>query len=302
MRRRVPRVRATHLIAALAVLVALSGTAVAANGGAIGLGQRNVASKPTTLTDKRGTPLALVAKHGKPPLSVSGNSTQVPSLNASLLGGLSAASLQPQDKAFTKPGDATFTVPRGFHHMLVLGLGGGGGGGFGLAGGGTGSGGSEGGQILVWTPIAPGSVWTVTVGSGGGPGSAQDLDPLDGRATMVRSPSGASLLYVTGGDAGQNGSTCSAGDTADVPGGDGGQIYGPDSPLAAAGAVVLQGSVGLPGAGTATLCGQSGDGGVGGADSLAGGGGDGGGTGTGTGNQEFGLSGRDGLVIVEFAR
>jgi hypothetical protein len=89
---------ATNTIAAtgigvLAVVVGGLGVATAANGGSLTLGHHNSATKTTTLTDKKGTPLSLVTKKGKPPLKVNSKGL-VKHLNASLLGGKSAAQLQ----------------------------------------------------------------------------------------------------------------------------------------------------------------------------------------------------------------
>jgi hypothetical protein len=74
------------LVAVTALVVAMSGTAVAATGGAFILGRANKATSITSLSDRKGTPLALSGPGGKPPLTVS-SSTKVRNLNASLLDG-----------------------------------------------------------------------------------------------------------------------------------------------------------------------------------------------------------------------
>jgi len=82
------------LVAVTALVVAMSGTAVAATGGAFILGKANKATSVTSLTNSAGTALALSAPGGKPPLTVS-NSTQVGNLNASYLDGDRAAAFLP---------------------------------------------------------------------------------------------------------------------------------------------------------------------------------------------------------------
>jgi hypothetical protein len=79
-------------IAVLSVLVAGVGIATASNGGSLVLGGHNAATRTTTLSDNKGTPLALVAKKGKAPLSVNSDGL-VKNLNAGELGGLTAGSL-----------------------------------------------------------------------------------------------------------------------------------------------------------------------------------------------------------------
>ncbi|HEX3823105.1 MAG TPA: hypothetical protein VHV79_01430 [Mycobacteriales bacterium] len=68
------------------------GIASAANGGSLVLGSSNTATHTTSLKDSKGTPLALIAKKGKPPLTV--NSGQlVKHLNAAEVGGLTPSKL-----------------------------------------------------------------------------------------------------------------------------------------------------------------------------------------------------------------
>lgn len=80
-------------IGVLAVVIGGIGVATAANGGSLTLGHHNSATKTTTLTDKKSTPLSLVTKKGKAPLKVNSNGL-VKHLNANLLGGLTAKQLQ----------------------------------------------------------------------------------------------------------------------------------------------------------------------------------------------------------------
>jgi hypothetical protein len=83
---------AVGAIGLLSLTIAGAGIAAAANGGSLILGHSNTATATTTLRDSHGTPLSLVGKGSAPPLKVS-SSKQVNHLNASLLGGKSAAQL-----------------------------------------------------------------------------------------------------------------------------------------------------------------------------------------------------------------
>lgn len=87
------RITATAAMGIGIVVVAGMGVATATNGKPLLLGKSNSATRVTTLSDSKGTPLSLKAPAGKPPLAVS-NSVQVPKLNSSLLGGHSASSFQ----------------------------------------------------------------------------------------------------------------------------------------------------------------------------------------------------------------
>jgi hypothetical protein len=79
-------------IGALVVVGGGLGVATAANGGSFILGGSNSATHTTTLKDTSNIPLSIVAKKGKAPLSVNSKG-QVKNLNASELGGLTAAGL-----------------------------------------------------------------------------------------------------------------------------------------------------------------------------------------------------------------
>jgi hypothetical protein len=74
--------------AASALLIA-GGTAYAANGAALLLGRSNAATATTALNNSRGTPLALSAPAGTPPLRVN-TAAKVANLNADHLDGLDA--------------------------------------------------------------------------------------------------------------------------------------------------------------------------------------------------------------------
>lgn len=75
---------------AAAMLILGTGTAVAATGAKFVTGRTNTATTTTTIKDTKGTPLSLVAKSGKAPLSVN-TSTKVARLNADLLDGLDSS-------------------------------------------------------------------------------------------------------------------------------------------------------------------------------------------------------------------
>jgi hypothetical protein len=80
------RPRHGTVVAYVALVVALGGTASAATGGTFLLGKSNSATHLTTLTDKKGTALSLKSKKGAPPLKVN-RSARVRNLNADLLDG-----------------------------------------------------------------------------------------------------------------------------------------------------------------------------------------------------------------------
>jgi hypothetical protein len=89
--------RAVAVAALGVVIVGVGGlgVATAANGGSLLLGHANSATATTTLTVSNGTPLALVGKATKAPLTV--NSTiEVRHLNAAAVDGQSAAQLSTQ--------------------------------------------------------------------------------------------------------------------------------------------------------------------------------------------------------------
>lgn len=117
----VRRYFATAVIGTLTIVVCGAGVATAANGGSLVLGHKNTATKTTTLTDKHGTPLALIGKASKPPLTVN-SSKQVAHLNASLLGGHSAAQLAPHAYVgqFNDPVSSGVALSLDFDHPTQL--------------------------------------------------------------------------------------------------------------------------------------------------------------------------------------
>ncbi|MSW42680.1 MAG: hypothetical protein F2842_10750, partial [Actinobacteria bacterium] len=74
-------------VSVVALVVAMSGSAIAATGGTFILGRSNTATATTILSNTAGTPLSLKAKSGRAPLAVN-SSVLVPKLNADLLDGL----------------------------------------------------------------------------------------------------------------------------------------------------------------------------------------------------------------------
>lgn len=88
------RFRTPALVTA-ALLVGVSvapGSAIAASAKSILLGRSNTTTATTTITNSKGTPLALNAKKGTSPLKVN-SATKVGNLNADRLDGLSSESL-----------------------------------------------------------------------------------------------------------------------------------------------------------------------------------------------------------------
>ena len=83
-----------------AIVLGGAGVASAANGGNFILGHSNTETLKSTLSNSNGTPLQLNASAGNPPLKVN-SSVQVPSLNASEVGGLSASKLVAGGDGFT---------------------------------------------------------------------------------------------------------------------------------------------------------------------------------------------------------
>jgi hypothetical protein len=216
-----------RVIAVGALVVAFGGTAVAANGKPGRLGHTNKATRTTTLSDRKGTPLALVAKKGRPPLSVSGNTTEVPGLDASLLGGLASSSYGRHVLVFATAGLVHFTVPAGMHHALVTVVGGGGGG-AGSSDDSNGGSGGQGGIATVWMPVTPGAKWSATVGAGG-TGETNNTAGGDGAASLLRgSTDGQFPVEALGGGGGAVGADCLA-----QIGGAGGHGVGPTSDYAA---------------------------------------------------------------------
>jgi hypothetical protein len=83
---------AVGVIGTLCVVVGGVGVTAAATGGSLVLGHHNSATTTTTLENPKGTPLSLVGKKSKPPLTVN-SSKQVAHLNASMVDGQTASQL-----------------------------------------------------------------------------------------------------------------------------------------------------------------------------------------------------------------
>ncbi|HEY2505107.1 MAG TPA: hypothetical protein VGI58_01205 [Streptosporangiaceae bacterium] len=84
---------ASLLVITLALIFGGTGLASATTGGSFILGRANSEATTAKLANSRGTPLALSAPKGKPPLAVN-RSALVGNLNANYVGGLSAGSLK----------------------------------------------------------------------------------------------------------------------------------------------------------------------------------------------------------------
>jgi hypothetical protein len=159
------RPSAASVIGALAIVVALTGTAVAATGTTLVLGTNNTATKTTTIVDTQGIPLVLHGKKSKPPFTVGGNTTRVPSLDLALLRGASASNLLARSLVYANPGQYTIAVPAGIHHAIIVAIGAGGAGGDGTNG--PAAGGGAGLYSETLAPVTPGSQLFAVVGSGG---------------------------------------------------------------------------------------------------------------------------------------
>src|SRR4051794_35452853 len=103
------------VVAYAALVLAMSGTAVAATGGNLLLGHGNGAGRTTSLTN-HGTGAALrVAAHNltTAPLSVGRNTTKIRNLNADFLDGITSAKLQRRVTGTCGNGSAIRTVRAG---------------------------------------------------------------------------------------------------------------------------------------------------------------------------------------------
>lgn len=273
------------------------GTAEAATGGHFLLGKTNHETRMATLSNSKGTPLSLKAKSGSPPLKVN-SSKLVPRLNASLLGGVSAAKLQRRvlgncvwgissisasggvtcgagDRlVFTSNGSVT--IPRGVTEITgeIWGGGGGGGSGAGLPYSAAGGAGAEGGYERAVIPVAPGDVINVVVGAGGA-GGVSNTNGVAGGTSVIKASDGSPVAGATGGVGGFS-LACSG----DAAGGD---------PM----------SLGVDVVGLAAHSGDVGhcNGAGGGRAGFAGAGGA---SGDATGYTQSGAGGEPGLVVISF--
>jgi hypothetical protein len=110
-RGRLPRllrsVSPTAVTVTVSLLIGGAGFADAATGGNFILGKANQETSTASLSDSRGTPLALSAPRGKAPLAVNRN-VMVKNLNAQYLGGLTATGLAVTGgEGFTAPATNT---------------------------------------------------------------------------------------------------------------------------------------------------------------------------------------------------
>jgi hypothetical protein len=104
-------------VIAAAGLISVNAIAYAATGHDLILGGHNTASKTTTLSRSgAGVALALKTRVDEPPLSVNSHK-QVANLNASLVGGLAASSLQTRDYQYTLPDSSN--VASSFRYSLT---------------------------------------------------------------------------------------------------------------------------------------------------------------------------------------
>jgi hypothetical protein len=92
---RMPRPTHSGVVAYLALLVALSGTAVAANGSPFLLGRKNHETSPATITSASGPAVRFNTAPGTPPFTVN-RPVKVARLNADLLDGKSARAFLPR--------------------------------------------------------------------------------------------------------------------------------------------------------------------------------------------------------------
>lgn len=97
------RITPSGVVAGLALFVAMSGTAVAATGGAFILGRANSAGATTSLSNPNGTALSLGGGAGRPALAVS-NTAKVTRLNADLVDGLDSGAFQRRVAGTCAPG------------------------------------------------------------------------------------------------------------------------------------------------------------------------------------------------------
>jgi hypothetical protein len=238
------------VVAYVALFFAVGGSAFAATGGTLILGEGNRAGTRTSLKNMGDGPaLALeTAGSSDPVLSVQGNTTKIPGLNADLLDGASIGALQRRMsdtcptlagiRAVAASGAVTctareyriftesdsFIVPSGVTAAIVEVRGPGGGGGQGFNGG-NGSGGGQGGFERALLTVQGGDSYNVTVGDGGAGGSAGTGGwGESGTATFVRRMGSTDdLARASSGVGGAPGDTCEAvaanGATSGSPGG-----------------------------------------------------------------------------------
>ncbi|MDX6202424.1 MAG: hypothetical protein QOJ83_1924 [Frankiales bacterium] len=296
------RIRPATIVGTTALVIALSGTAVAATGGTFVLGHINRTTSNTVIANSAGTALVLAGKKGVAPFGVNGNKTKVPSLNADLLDGLDSTKLQRRvlgqcgttgisavsatgsvtcmtsHHLFFTSGVASLTIPAGVTKIEIMARGAGGSGGTSgtAANLGRGGGGGQGGMTQTLVSVSAGQKYQVSVGAGGVAPTTPVADGSSGgRSTVLLDPSSDATKFAAvanGGTGGRNAVSCASNDGA-APG-IGGGAPGPTG----AGALGLSMSTGA----TGSAAGVTGDpagcasGGTGGGANYAGAGGDGG--------------------------
>lgn len=296
------RVTPTAVISTTALVLALGGTAVAANGGSVLLGHNNKATSNTVISNSKGTALVLAGKKGIAPFGVNGNKVKVPSLNADQLDGLDSTQLQRRVSGqcgstaiaaissvgsvtcmtahhliFTS-GTATFTIPVGVTQIDIVARGAGGSGGTSgtTANLGRGGGGGQGGRTETLVSVTAGQVYSVNVGAGGVAPTAARTDGAAGsRSTVILTPSSDATKFAAVANGGAGGSAAVlCGASTGAQGGNGGSAPGPT----ASGAIGLSGAAGAGGTDAGTTGSTDGcdSGGTGAAAGYAGAGGDGG--------------------------
>ncbi|MDX6227884.1 MAG: hypothetical protein QOI76_1274, partial [Frankiales bacterium] len=296
------RIRPATIVGTTALVIALSGTAVAASGGNFVLGHINRTTSNTVIANSAGTALVLAGKKGIAPFGVNGNKTKVPSLNADLLDGLDSTKLQRRvlgqcgatgisavsatgsvtcmtsHHLYFTSGVASLTVPAGVTKIEIMARGAGGSGGSSgtAANLGRGGGGGQGGLTRTLVSVSAGQKYDVTVGAGGlAPTTSVADGNSGGRSTVILDPSTDATKFAAvanGGTGGRNAVPCASADGA-APG-TGGGAPGPTG----AGALGLSMATGATGsgAGVTTDTGGCTSGGTGGGANYAGAGGDGG--------------------------
>jgi hypothetical protein len=291
------------VIGALAIVVAVSGSAVATSGGHLTLGGKNHASKTTTIANPKGVALTLRAKAGSPPFSVGGNKTQVPSLDSSLLEGIAGPSLLGALHVYSTPGSHPITVPAGVHHVEITAIGGGGGG----AGSGAGGGGGQGGYAVGQADVTPGEALTAQVG-GGGSGGFPAGQGSPGRVSTVTFSTVSTtifLLLAQGGNGGNASGTCPSGGAGGAGGEAQASTFASVAQFGAHGLAATDGAAGGSGRwgahGTGPCPSKVRDSGAGAGAGFPGAGGDGGRT-SGTNESTAGRDGAAGIVILEYLR
>lgn len=145
-----------------------------------------------------------------------------------LAGTIDVTQLVGQTFTYSTPGTHYVVVPESFTRMRVTAVGGGAGGGAGGSGvvGGGGGGGGGGGLSIATFTVSPGSLITVYVGSGGGPGVAgQGSSVYQYISAGYGLPGGNGNSNATAGAGGSGGSGTTAAGNAGAPGTPGYQNY-----------------------------------------------------------------------------